>query len=298
MLISFGNWELAKSNYNQESSDRVYVRMVANSLKKDKENDVIMPQAFNQETVDYFLKNGIIDWNHTSVIGETIEERARAILGKPEKFEWVDSKPVVYGYLTKTHPIVRESILPHLEADQKVFGASIGGFIKKSKVIYDKETNENKRLIYSIEWNHIAIAPLPFTISSETYVELVKSKTYNNDVLVKYPDILSFVYDFSSNELKNLKKAIEMGYETDISNMVQGDALRVQSLNPDINNDLSNLIELISNGLLEPKAEKIIEYLKSIGYNDKKIIEIINKLVNYLKKLKENLKTITDRSLL
>jgi len=96
MLISFGNWELAKSNYNQESSDRVYVRMVANSLKKDKENDVIMPQAFNQETVDYFLKNGIIDWNHTSVIGETIEERARAILGKPEKFEWVDSKPVVY----------------------------------------------------------------------------------------------------------------------------------------------------------------------------------------------------------
>jgi len=301
MIISFGNWELTKSNYDIETESKVFVRMVANSLKKDKENDVILPQAFSKETVDYFLKNGIIDWNHMSMIGSTMEERARSILGKPEKFNWEDNKPVVYGYLTKTHPVVKESILPHLEADQKVFGASIGGFIKKSKIVFDKETNQNKRLIYEIEWNHIAIAPLPYAISSETQVEIVKSKGLDSNLIVKYPDILYFFNDFYNDKLISLKKALEVGYETDSMKIMNGDALRIQSIDNNVNEYMPivyNLIDLISTGIIEPKAEKIIDYLEKNGYKYSNIEKIIENFIKILKEIKDKLKTITDRSVL
>jgi len=278
MIVAIGNWELKKAD-KQPDYMSVNVRMVANSMSPDKEDDEIVPQAFNEQTVKEFIENGIIDWHHQSLLGKTQEERAKAILGKPYYFEWVDNKPVVYATLTKSNPIVKDAILPHLEAGQKVFGASIGGSIRKAQVVWDNVRKKNKRLIMSIVWNHLAIAALPYVISSGTSVEIVKAYG-NEDLFVKYSDLSQFKEKISllySEE--GIRKAIEAGTATNIEDILGGQALQEQDLEGSSDDYIYDyhahaLITLITKRKIEPNKQSIIRHLRSLGMTSKQIDRI------------------------
>lgn len=270
MLIAIGNWNICKA---EEDEKTVRVRMVANSLRPDREDEEILPQAFDKATVQEFVENGIIDWHHQSVLGKTPEDRARAILGKPYSFAWENSKPVVYATLTKANPIVSDAILPHIEAKQAVFGASVGGSVKKAQTVVDTNTKKPKRQILALSWNHLAIAALPYVISPGTAVEMVKAYG-RDDMMIRFTDISEFVEkSWLLERQEAIVKALEVGSGTDIATLTGGDALREQSLEGVV----SEIIMRVTDGTIKPHREDIEDYLFERGYTSRQISNIIDR---------------------
>lgn len=212
MRILIHNFTLNKADRDDRGGSVLPVKIIANTLKEDRQKQEILPEAFDNETVEFFLDHGIIDWHHQSIMGETSEARAGAVIGKPNEFLWEAGKPVVFGDLTANHPIVKNSIRPNLEAGQNVFGASVGGKILETEKVLNK-AGEPKENIKKIWWNHLAITAAPYVIAPGSAVTLAKAG--NEDYLI---------YD-SWNNFKNgeytLQKAMEAGSETDIAN-IQG----------------------------------------------------------------------------
>ena len=275
MRVEVGNWIIEKAAGAKEDSKVLPVRMIANKLQLDKENQEILPQAFSKATVANFLENGIIDWHHQSQTGRTPEQRANAILGKPTGFEWEGKLPVVYANLTKSHPIVRDSILHHLEADQKVFGASVGGSVKKARRVTDE--NQSKEQIMEIDWDHLAIAASPYVISSGTEVTLVKAKgAEHKEVCLRFSDISEFE---NNHELilrdEDIFKALEIGTGTDIAQLTGADALRMQSKQKKKKRDFASIVEKIAKGidtdLIGASNRGVANFLKSEGWEDEEI---------------------------
>lgn len=240
MLVEIGSFTLEKAKNAKENDKVVPIRMVANRLEVDKDGQEILPQAFNKATVGKFLEHGVIDWHHQSVTAKTPQERAAAILGRPYDFQWeaplnkADGRklPTVYANLTKSHPIVRDSILPHLEADNQVFAASVGGSVRKARQVQDPATQRNKEQILEIEWEHLAIAGAPYVISAGSEIAMVKAYgSESREVLIRYSDMTAFEEQhdllFRGNEIY---KALQAGAGTDVAQHTGLDALRVQSL--------------------------------------------------------------------
>jgi hypothetical protein len=286
-LLEIGNWRIEKAKNGKETDKHVPVRMVANRLEVDRENQEILPQAFNKATIDKFVSHGIIDWHHQSVTGKTPEQRAQAILGKPYDFQWEDSLPVVYGNLTKAHPIVRDSILPHLEAEQSVFAASVGGNIRKARRA-TTANNKSKEQILEIDWEHLAIAGSPYVISPGSEVSLVKAYGRENaEVRFVFSDLSSFEAEcdlvFRGDEIR---KALEAGAGTDIAGLTSVDALRTQSLEGKPV-DYKMLVEQVAQGLRDdvigPTEQGVKTFLKSKGLKEddiKSFMTKFNKTVN------------------
>jgi hypothetical protein len=146
------------SNLQKASSDKVIrVDITANHLTEDTEKETVLKEAFNDEAVSEFLNIGVIDfWHDSRNPALTKEEKNSAIIGKPVAFRWDNGLPIVTAELTKSHPRVVE-MLPHLEAEQPVYAASIGG----AKMVLEvrDNTGDVHRVIPKIKWDHLAIAP-------------------------------------------------------------------------------------------------------------------------------------------
>jgi hypothetical protein len=285
MLLEIANWKIEKAGTSNDDSV-VPVRLVANKLDVDKENQEIIPAAFNKATVDSFLSEGIIDWHHQSVIGKNPEDRARAILGKPTGFKWEDGLPAVYANLTKSHPIVRDSILPHLEAGQPVFGASVGGNVKKAKNVWDSDKSRLKEQISEIKWDHLAIAARPYVISEGTEVSMVKAYgASSEDIYLKYSDIGTFGTQYELiKKGSELHKALTVGAGTDSATLTGVDALRIQSLE---GNDalLNKLLLALKDNTIEANRGGVEMFLRAEGLTtdqaQKETIRLTEALKNF-----------------
>ncbi len=298
MRIEIGNWILEKAKGKIENDKVIPIRMIANRLKIDKENQEILPQAFNKATVKSFLKHGIIDWHHQSVAGKTPEIRAKAIIGKPIDFAWEKEDgvnlPVVYGNLTKSHPIVKDSILPHLDAGQDVFGASVGGNIKKADRIHDPIKDRIKEQISAINWDHIAIAGSPYVISQGSRVSLCKAAMPGTEVLsdtemFQFADITAFEDDYELLHASGdqFRKALQVGAGTDIATYTGADALRTQSKTDKYTNLVNRVIAGMRGNSIGKSNKGLQVYLKAEGLNDNAIKSFMKKwttsLQSYLK---------------
>lgn len=272
MFVQIANWKIEKAKGGINDDKVISVRLVANKLDLDKENQEILPEAFNKATVANFLKEGIIDWHHQSIMGKTDEAKAHAIIGKPYDFKWEDGLPAVYANLTKSHPIVKDSILPHLEADQPVFGASVGGSVKKAKSVWDSKVGGLKDQISSINWDHLAICGRPYAVSGGTEVSLVKALGGGDDyeILLNYSDINQFVNEFHLTEKNDeLLKALEIGGGTDSATLVGVDALRMQSKVKKKDKELyNNLLLAIKDGDIGPTVKGVKLFFKANGSSE------------------------------
>lgn len=281
MRLEIGNWTLEKAQDSTNDDKTISIRMIANKLEFDKENQQILPQAFSKACVDEFLKYGIIDWHHTSVTGKTPEQRSQAIIGKPYDFKWENNLPIVYGRLTKAHPIVRDSILPHLEAGQNVFAASVGGNIKKAKRVIDNTMPKDQ--ILEIAWDHIAIAASPYVVSAGSTVSMVKAFGQNNsvknDLFIQYSDVNAFESEYNLVlRGDEILKALEMGSGTDMALLTGADAMRKQSLEGDKYIELVNGVAMgLRANSIGASKEGIKLYLKSNGLTDNEIETFLQK---------------------
>lgn len=278
MLVQFGNWSLSKAGKRSESDTTLPVRMVANRLVTDRENEEILPEAFNKATVDNFVQNGVIDWHHQSVMGGTPEARALAILGRPYEFAWEDNLPVVYAELTKAHGIVRDSIAPHVEAGNPVFGCSVGGSVKKARQVWDDSTSRMKRQISGIHWDHLAIAGRPYVICPGTEISMVKALMGGSgaELLVRFSDLSEF--EAQSYLLENemaIRKALEVGAVTDSAQATGLDAMRTQSLEgakdpkkKKARKLVEGIVKAIKTQIIYPSQDGLKLFLKAEGYSE------------------------------
>ncbi len=287
MYVEIGNWKIEKAA-RQDDEKYINVRIIANTLLLDKENQEMLPEAFDDETINSFLKAGIIDWHHQSVLGKTMEDRAKAILGKPYDFQWEDGLPVVYARLTKSHPIVRDSIIPHLDAELPVLGGSVGGSIQKIKRVFDGAIQKAKEQIMKIDWNHLAIAASAYVVSPGSAVSLVKA--YNNELMVRFSDIGAFRYDVVANH-EEIMKALEFTNITDIAKYQGVDALRTQSLEGDPFYDKTReaVIFGITEGSIKPSRKGVVEFLEGRGMREAQIRSFMDVFTKNIRQMINNL---------
>jgi len=190
-----------------DNSAVVRVDIVANQLTPDEENELVLKEAFDEDTIRNFMDIGVIEyWHETRNPNLSKEDKNKYLLGKPVSFSWKHGKPVVTAELTKSHPIVKD-MLPHLEAGQPVYAASIGG----SKMVLEAKdgTGETHRIIPKIKWDHLAIAPAPYVVNRGGGMNvslLQKAK----DVLCEFDTMDNFIYnkDIVGRETE-LRKALE-----------------------------------------------------------------------------------------
>lgn len=210
----------------EEADGKIPIKIVISDDKIDKQGDIMAPEAFNNETMNDFIENGIIDYDHEVVRGDTPLDRAKAILGQPKKW-YKDSqgRPVVEAELYSDNPYVRDAIMPALKEDGKVWKASVGGSIVKKSKVYDNESKKTANKISKIKLHHIAITPSWLAVNPRTSVQMVKSideKTH----IEKRGEIEILI----CKGLDSFHKALAGGYETDMSKLQGGEALTKQSL--------------------------------------------------------------------
>ena len=180
------------------NSATVSVDIIANHLTKDTDSETIIKEAFDPETVKEFLDIGVIEYWHESRNPDiSKEDKNKYLLGKPTAFRWENGLPVVTASLTKSHPMVAE-MLPHLEANQPVYAASVGG----RKVVLEAKDSQGEvhKIIPKIKWDHLAIAPSPYVIN--------RAGGMNVRLLQKAQDILC-EFDSPDSFILNKNTAIE-----------------------------------------------------------------------------------------
>lgn len=281
MLVTIGNWALSKAD-RAESDKLLPVRIVANRLRPDREGEEILPEAFNKATIESFVSDGILDWHHQSVLGKTPEERAAAIIGRPTDFAWEDGLPVVYGALTKAHPIVDQYIRPHLESNNRVFGGSVGGSIRKARNVWDEVRKAMKRVISAINWDHLAIAARSYVVSPGSEVTLVKALLVEDDIgsalHLGFADVQSFARNLERvfETDPTVLKALEIGAGTDIATLTGADALRAQTISVDEKKRKKKKAEALAENIVKAIADETIAaspeglklLLKSDGFTE------------------------------
>lgn len=285
--------EILKSG--KEDNGRIPITIVPNSPSPDRANDKILLKAFSEKCInDYISNSGIIDYDHQSILGKDDLEKSGAIIGEAEKI-YIDKKnnvPKCEGFLFKNNPIVRESILPALEAKSKVYGASVGGKILKKSTEIDPDTKKNLNIISEISLNHIAITPRAKAVNPDTIVELRKS--LNNDKLNEtnfyFSDFNSFIKSFQDCDF--LYKTLIAGNATDISGISGGQTLQSQSLEgAKLNkNKIKTILPFIIDGILGQYQNKKnykdwMKYLNSKGFTSHESITIIQLLAKNKNKI-------------
>jgi hypothetical protein len=279
----------------QKASDSAVavVDIVANHLTEDEDDETVLKEAFDEDTVKEFLDIGVIEfWHETRNPNLSKEDKNKYLLGKPTAVRWENGKPVVTAQLTKSHPIVKE-MLPHLKANQPVYAASIGG----SKMVLEAMGKDGKKhkVIPKIKWDHLAIAPSPYVINRAGGVN-VRLLQKANEIMCEFDDIDSFV---KNNELigkeEELRKALEAPSSVSDLSDTPGGAVTKQSIEKKpVNLSLSEQdgIDLIDT-IIGIKNKKIplkkTDYLKHFDELNKKDFgnKSFNLISKYFKSRKE-----------
>ena len=174
----------------QKAKDKIVtVDIIANHLTEDVDGETVLKEAFNPETVKQFLDIGVIEYWHESRNPQlSKEEKNKALIGKPIGFRWENGKPVVTATLTKEHPIVKD-MMPHLEADNPVYAASLGG----SKIVLEVQDSHGRihNVIPKIKWDHLALAPCNCVVNREPGVN-VRMLKKAMDLMVEFDTLDTF----------------------------------------------------------------------------------------------------------
>ena len=221
---------LSIQNLQKATDDKlIKVDIVANHLTEDSDGELILKEAFSPDVVKTFLDIGQIDyWHDSKNPSLTKEERNKAIIGKPIDFRWENGKPVVTAQLTKTHPIVQD-MLPHLEAGNPVYAASVGG--SKMVMVVKDEHGEEKRIIPKIKWDHLALAPCNAVVNREPGVN-VRLLQKANDIIAEFNDMDSFKLMSSQvfSQEQELRKALEAPQSVSDLSETPGGVITKQSI--------------------------------------------------------------------
>jgi len=255
----------------------ISIDIIANHLTEDTDGETVLKEAFSPEAVKSFLATGVIDfWHDSKNQNASKEERSAAIIGSPIAFRWENDKPVVTAQLTKSHKIVQD-MLPHLEAGQPVYAASIGG----SKMVLEATDSTGKahRVIPKINWDHLAIAPANSVINREGGMN-IKLLQKAKEIMCEFNDFDSFKQNShiigNEQELRKALLAPESPGEMYGAGQTSGGVVTKQSIEDDVVNltlsdqDGLDLIDTFI-GIKDKRIPlKKAEYLRHFARKNKK----------------------------
>jgi hypothetical protein len=217
------------SNLQKARAGIVTVDIIANHLTEDQEQETVLKEAFSPDEVNNFLDIGVIDfWHDSDGQSLTKAEQNAAIIGKPVAFRWEKGLPVVTAELTEKHPRVQE-MLPHLQANQPVYAASLAG----SKMILETHDAEGAthKIIPKIKWNKLAIAPAPYVMNRAPGMN-VRLLQKAKDIICEFDNIDAFTVNKDNviaQEQVLMKALMAPGSVSDMYNTPGGSVTR-QSL--------------------------------------------------------------------
>jgi len=271
------NFDIEINKSAKETNQRIPIRIEASSETLDRDNDLILKSAYDDDTISNFLKTGILDYDHKSILGATEQEKAKAIIGEPTDFRMEKSKnaemevPVIYGDLYKENLFVSDSILPALKARSTRWGASIGGSILKADNRLDGD--KSYREISKIKLNHCAITPTQKAINKFTSVEMIKSEFETFEYFIK---------------------ALTAGASTSIGEITGGQVLQSQSLEGSYKSLMpvmlsvikgfkkakeesssNNIDDLIMMSIKDLPESEQISFIKALNENKREIYSLI-----------------------
>ena len=202
---------LSIQNLQKAKNDKlITVDIIANHLTEDEDGETVLKEAFSPEAIKEFCDIGLVEfWHELKNPASTKEEKNAAVMGRPIAFRWENGKPVVTAELTKNHPRVQE-MLPHLEAGNPVYAASIGG----SKVVLEAQGPDGHihKVIPKIKWDHLAIAPSNMVVNREPGVNVKLLQKANNPSSIFFEFDSMNTFKHSSNEFfgqeESLMKAL------------------------------------------------------------------------------------------
>lgn len=151
---------------------RRFVYGVASTEKLDLDKEVVGAECISK-SLDYFLKNGRIDWDHKS------KTEPRFIIGKPVKGTFDAQKRFhVKAELYKGMEIA-DQVWEQLQAGNDRIGWSIGGKVLKKSLQFDKSQGEWRPRIVEALINHIALTPhaknTDTYATTKPYADFIKS---------------------------------------------------------------------------------------------------------------------------
>jgi len=281
------------SKAGKSKDGKIPVTIIPSLPTPDRVNDTIALKAFDEDCRVDFLKDGIIDYDHLSYRGKDPLIKAQAIIGKPLDLFVEKSIPYCDAFLFEKNPFVFGSILPAIETESGVFGASVGGSVLKSSLKNPLNKSGGKNIM-KVRLKHIAICPLQNAVHQGTMVTLKKSQS--NEEIFQFNNFNDLMKSLESDEL--LDKALQAGSATDISGMTGGQVLQPQSLEGDIAKQISNskiktvmpfVLESIKTGMLKGGYDAFKKGLTQKGLTkseaDKLIRLIARNSVNIVSKL-------------
>jgi hypothetical protein len=255
----------------QKSGDIISVDIIANHLTEDTEKETILKDAFSPETVKEFLDIGVVEFWHESrnpILSK--KEKNEAIIGKPVAFRWENGLPVVTANLTKGHAIV-QTMLPHLEAKQPVYAASVGG---AKMVLEVSDSNGSKhRVIPRIKWDHLAIAPSNAVINRAPGMN-VRLLQKANDIMCEFDDMSEFAKNANIMDQESvLMKALMAPASVSDLSSTPGGAITKQDLEGAVTFSESEATDLLDT-IIGIKRKKIpltkAEYIQHFEKQNKK----------------------------
>ena len=134
----------------------------ASNQLPDSQDDVVFMKALEEER-DSYLRKGVISWDHL----HKVKGDPAFLIGEPLEVAFKDGKTFVKALLYKTVDYA-QSVVKLLKGKTTRLGASIGGFIKKRKLL-----NKTLSGITKILWDEVAITYKPVNDSTLGNVSLI-----------------------------------------------------------------------------------------------------------------------------
>ena len=240
----FSSCTLRKSD---EETDKKIIYLEASNESEDVQKDVVIQTAL-KKAQDFFLKNGVLSWDHQ----HKVKDDPEFVIGEPLDVGFTDNgatlvKGMLYEYNNRAM-----SLWNNIQSQSTRFGASIGGYV------LGKSMNE----IQEVFWDEVAI----------TY------KPVNRDTMGKV-QLMPF---------DDLMKALTAGSGVDASKFTGGRALTPENLQGNNNKRKSFTIDntvlksLFSDVLHEVSKENIsssddlISYVMYKGYSGDVALKVLN----------------------
>lgn len=180
-------------------SERIYVELkLAKAIDTDEHgNYVVWAEASNEnldfdeqvvmqrallDSQDYFLKNGVISYDHRHLKaspGETDWNPEKYIIGEPMEVQRQGGKTLVKAKLYRSSNLAQE-IVKKLESGSTRIKTSVGGRKPQTETYWDPKLKKNIERVTSVLWDELAITPKPVNQTLEpitmTTAQFVKSE--------------------------------------------------------------------------------------------------------------------------
>lgn len=271
---------LLKATPAQEGGER-FIYLEASREDRDQQNEVVLSKAL-KDSADHFLKFGNLDLDHKSMPSVArqygIDNPEAWEIGVPTEVKFRDGATFVKARLFSGDTPLAERANMVWDSMTKLnpparWYPSVGGAVLAKSVKLDPDTGEKTAVVSKVRWSNLALSRQPVNqhvgaVATVPFGALAKSWT---------PDGL------------NLAKALEAGYGTDSASLVEGAALRKQSLHG-VPANYYDLRDVLSKNMIsgdvgsDPSTADLIDYCSSrFGLSPDEAAEFVERFMRDLK---------------